>query len=77
MAARSAEEAEQVRKLFGIKVPTGLMVAKWILGDAFGLDVKRRDPKPGRRYWDQIMIAETTLLAMQTRFGSRVGIKKV
>ncbi len=68
----ASDDAEYVRKLFDVKAPTGLMVAKWILGSAFGLEVCRRDRKQERRNYRVIAIHETHLRDMQATFGARV-----
>lgn len=68
----SESEVRQFNTLFDIKQPTGLMLAKWILGGAFGIDVRRRDKKPGRTNFDQILLRESYLRDMAQEYGANI-----
>jgi len=65
-------DAAQLNSVFDIKQPTGLMVVKWILGVAFGVGVRRRDKKPGRTNFNQILLRETYLRDMEKAYGVNV-----
>ncbi len=73
----SAEDARKFDALFEIKHKTGLMVAKWILGGAFGVSVRRRDKKPGRTNFDLIQLRETCIQDMARDFGADIRRKPV
>ena len=69
----SDAEAAKFKKMFPFKsTATGCMVAKKILGDCFGLNVVRRDPKSDRKYYHTILICEESLMTMTDMFGADV-----
>jgi hypothetical protein len=72
LSPMSEDDVNQFNALFEIKQPTGLMLAKWILGGAFGIDVRRRDKKPGRTNFDQILLRETYLHDMESDFNANI-----
>jgi Origin of replication binding protein len=66
----SPAEHTKFCKLFDIKVLTGFMAAKKILGASFGVDVCRKDKKAGRKHYTTLLLQQKTMLDMQTRFGA-------
>lgn len=77
MDSMPAADASYFKKLFEIKSATGFMVAKWILGGAFGLDVYRRCKKANRPKYDLIVIEETCLRGMQESYGVDLRRKNI
>jgi hypothetical protein len=66
----SPSEHSKFCKLFDIKVLTGFMAAKKILGGCFGVDVCRKDKKVGRKNHSTLLLQQKTMLDMRTRFGA-------
>lgn len=70
VADMSPAEHAKFCKLFDIKVLTGFMAAKKILGGCFGVDVSRKDKKTGRKHYTTLVLQQKTLLDMRARFGA-------
>jgi hypothetical protein len=70
VADMSPAEYTKFCKLFDIKVLTGFMAAKKILGVCFGVEVCRKDKKVGRKHHSTLLLQQKTMLDMQTRFGA-------
>lgn len=70
LQSMSSQEIARFSKLFSFKGSTGCVVAKKILGDCFGMEVVRRDPKSDRRHYHTILLSQPTLKLMTETFGS-------
>jgi hypothetical protein len=66
----SPEEKPTFSRVFDFKGTTGCMAAKKILGDCFGMDAMRRDPKSDRRHYHTIVLSHPTLKFMIEKYGT-------
>lgn len=66
----SPQEMAKLSRLFAFKGTTGCVVAKKILGDCFGMEAVRRDPKSDRRHYHTIVLSQPTLKLMSETFGA-------
>lgn len=71
MVSLTPPEVKQFSRMFGIsKAKGGFTVAKKILGEAFGIAVKRRDPKPDRRHFSTLWLSAPDIQEMAAEFGA-------
>lgn len=66
----SPEEKPKFTRIFDFKGTTGCMAAKKILGDCFGMDATRRDPKSDRRHYHTIVLSHPTPKIMAEKYGT-------
>jgi hypothetical protein len=70
MADMPSDEARLFAKIFNCRMPCGFTLAKRILHEAFGILVKRRDPKNDRPHFHTLRLSVPYMHFMVSEFGA-------